>query len=540
MLSTTGSLTGSTGSSTVEYSARLRGLCKSFGTLVANDHISFDVRKGTVHALVGENGAGKTTLMRMLYGLYVPDEGTIEVNGRRVTMRTPSDGVEAGVAMVHQQSLLLTELTLAENVLLGYKGMHRVPRAKIVDGLRQIASEAQINIDPRVPVKQLSLAGRQRAELLVALFHQANVVILDEPTTILTPQEVDQLFTTMRRLKATGVTMLLVTHKLNEMLAISDDVTVLRQGKVVFSRPTALVDRETLTAAILGFDSTGGAAGATLGTGKGQRSGAMPSEQVAAAQEQAGQGTHALSVRRLKLRGATGSFADAEVSLDVGFQEIVAITGIEGNGQRELAEAILGLRRAASGAIIFHGSDITKSGVRHRLGLGIGYVPEDRVRDGICASLPIVENVAAGMHRSPELSRYGIRRRGAWRGLALNIIDKYQVATPSESVPIGALSGGNAQKVIVGRQVERHPNLLVVVQPTQGLDIGSTGRIWDELRAVRQRGASVLLVSTDLAEVCALAQRAMVMRNGRIVGSVLGAELTEEAIGRLAIGAQQP
>jgi simple sugar transport system ATP-binding protein len=490
--------------------------------------VSFDVRKGSVHALVGENGAGKTTLMRMLYGLYVPDAGTIEVDGRQVTLRTPSDGVAAGIAMVHQQSLLLTELTLAENVLLSRRGIHRVSRSRIADELRRLASETQISVDPAIQVKRLSVAGRQRAELLVALYHKAAVVILDEPTTILTPQEVTQLFDTLGRLKDSGVTMLLVTHKLREMLAISDEVTVLRHGKLVLSRETSTLSKEELTAAILGLTTADGTAEAVLGGSSDQQSIATTSEQATV-----------LSIDGLILRGAKGASEGADVSLQIRGSEIVAITGIEGNGQRELAEAIFGLRRAGAGRIILGDVDITKAPIKRRLELGVGYVPEDRVRDGISTTLSVADNVAAGAHRSRELSRYGLRRSGAWRRMAVDVIDKYQVATPSESVAIGELSGGNAQKVVVGREVERHPKLLIVVQPTQGLDIGSTERIWNELRAIRRRGGSVLLVSTDFAEVCSLASRALVMRNGRVVGEVSGTELTEVSIGRLAIGAQQ-
>jgi ABC-type uncharacterized transport system ATPase subunit len=520
---------------------RLLGVSKSFGALRALRDVSFDVVSGSVHALLGENGAGKTTLMRLLYGIYAPDAGVIEVGGQPLRLRGPADGLAAGISMVHQQSLLLGDLTVAENVLLSERGRRPVRRRQVEDSLARLAEENAIDVDPRMKVRSLSGAARQRSELLIALYHRATIIILDEPTTILTPQEVEQLFETLRRLRQVGRTILFVTHKLHEVMAITDAVTVIRRGVVVGSYTTRSTSIEQLTVAILGLDQQQSrrlddagatAASAILGT---SNSAAGPGP-VPAAPSAGGGGGEILYVGTLVVRDADRVLRVDQVSLEVRPGEIVAVTGIEGNGQRELAEAIVGVRPAESGVIRLSGAEISRSSVRRRRALGLSYVPEDRVGAGSAAGMSVADNIAAGAHRSPALSRYGLRNRAAWMKLAATVVSKYHVVAESTAEPISSLSGGNIQKVIAGRELERDPVLLVVVQPTQGLDIGSTAQNRAELRALRERGRSVLLVSTDFAEVRALADRALVMKGGRVVAELASGALNEERIGRAALG----
>jgi general nucleoside transport system ATP-binding protein len=476
--------------------------------------------------------------MRLLYGLYAPDAGVIEVGGHPLRLRGPADGLAAGISMVHQQSLLLGDLTVAENVLLSERGRRPVRRRQVEDGLARLAEENAIQVDPRTRVRSLSVAARQRSELLIALYHRSSIIILDEPTTILTPQEVEQLFETLRRLRQAGRTILFVTHKLHEVMAITDAVTVIRRGVVVGSYTTRSTTIEQLTVAILGLDQQQSrrlddagatAASAILGTSDGAAgSGPVPSTPSADGE--------ILHVSTLAVRYTDRVLRVDQVSLEVRRGEIVAVTGIEGNGQRELAEAIVGIRPAEAGVIRLSGAEITRSSVRRRRALGLSYVPEDRVGAGSAAGMSVADNIAAGAHRSPALSRHGLRNRAAWAKLAATVVSKYRVVAESTAEPISSLSGGNIQKVIAGRELERDPTLLVVVQPTQGLDIGSTAQIWAELRALRERGRSVLLVSTDLAEVRALADRALVMKGGRVVAELARGARNEERIGRAALG----
>ena len=517
---------------------RLLGVSKSFGALQAVRDVSFDVAPGSIHALIGENGAGKTTLMRLLYGLYTPDTGTIEVGGHPLRLKGPADGLAAGISMVHQQSLLLGELTVAQNVLLSTRGQRPVNRRQVEAALVRLAEDNAIQVDPRARVRNLSVAARQRSELLIALHHRATIIILDEPTTILTPQEVAQLFETLRRLRESGRTVLFVTHKLHEVMTITDAVTVMRHGAVVRSCATRATSTEELTVAILGLDQERAghpdeqgqrAASVILGTG----SGTAPSGPAALA---AAGDAELLAVDGLVVRGASHVPKVDKVSLSIRSGEILALTGIEGNGQRELAETVVGVRSQESGIIRFAGTDISRSSVRRRRELGLGYVPEDRMGEGVSADMSVADNVAAGAQRTATLSWHGLRNRRAWADLAAVVVRKYRVVCSSTAALVSSLSGGNTQKIVVGREVERNPALLVVVQPTQGLDIGSTARIWDELRSLRERGRSVLLVSTDFAEVCALADRALVIREGRVAAELTRGALDEERIGRAALG----
>lgn len=492
-------------------------LSKSFGTLKANDAVSIRVGSGTIHAIVGENGAGKTTLMRMIYGLYAPDSGTIMVRGEPVRFRSPRDALARGVAMVHQTSLLVGSMSIAENVMLSQTSASRASRRDLVARLGAISEAAGLGLDPRARVDDLSVGQRQRAEILSALYHRASLIILDEPTTVLTPGEAEQLFAVLRDLAVEGATIILVTHKLREVLAVTDEVTVLRGGRVVGAARTADLDEPTLVRMMVGRDvplrTDGGAAG-----------------------EKAPRRAVAISVEGLHVDDAAGVRRVHGVDIDGHGGEIVAITGVEGNGQRELVAALVGLARPAAGRVRLGGHDVTKAGVGRRRRLGLGYIPESRATEGVAVDLSLQDNVLLGQHRSAKFSRWGIRRMKASREFADRQIRQFAVAANGPDVPVGTLSGGNAQKVVVAREVAKNPEVLVAVQPTQGVDVAAAHAIRTTLRSLRDDGMCILLVTSDLREACDLCDRAVVLYNGTVAGEVDREHASEVALGQLAMG----
>jgi simple sugar transport system ATP-binding protein len=494
-----------------------RGLGKRFGDLRANDDVSFEVQPGSIHAVVGENGAGKTTLMRMVYGLYAPDEGHLELDGEPVAFTSPRHALARGVAMVHQHSLLLGSLTVAENVLLALPGLGRAPRQAVVRRLRELSASSGLEIDPERPVARLPVAARQRAEILSALFHDARLLILDEPTTVLTPQEVETLFGVLRTLHAGGTTIMLVTHKLREVMAISDRVTVLRGGRVVDTVPTARTDERQLVRMMVGRD--------------------VPLRVTA---DQASRGP-AAGPCRLRARGLTvvdeaGIERVAQLDLDVAGGEIVAVTGVEGNGQAELTEALVGTRRATAGEVYLDGRPVARSPIRRRRRAGLAYIPEDRMHEGVNPAVSVRDNLVLGRHRERGFARLGLRNLRATTQLAQRLVGEYRVVPPEPAVTAGTLSGGNLQKVVVAREASKGPSALIAAQPTQGVDVAAAHMIRSTLLELRERGVAILLVSSDLGEVCDLADRAVVLYNGRASGELPRERLSEEAIGRLAMG----
>ena len=494
-------------------------LTKRFGPLLANDAVSVCIPAETIHAVVGENGAGKTTLMRMVYGLYVPDAGTISLDGRPVILGSPRDALAHGVAMVHQTSLLVGSLTVAENIMLSLDRRSKVSRRVVVERLARLSGENGLGLDPGATVDTLSVGMRQRAEILGALFHEAKLLILDEPTTVLTPREADQLFGVLRDLTSRGTTVVLVTHKLREVLAVTHNVSVLRGGRLVAQTPTTELDERELVRLMVGRDV------------------ALSVRQPGSAPEPARrEEMPSLLVEDLVVVDPLGVRRVDGISLALRPGEIVAVTGVEGNGQRELVEALVGLQPSASGRIELTGADVTRASIARRRRLGLAYIPESRATEGLAGELPIEDNLVLGQHRRPAFARRGVRLLRATRQFAAQQIKEYDVVASGPRAVVGTLSGGNAQKVVVAREVSKHPRVLLAVQPTQGVDVAAAFAIRRTLRRLRDEGMAILLVTSDLREACDLADRALVLYNGAVAGERLGDEATEESLGELTMG----
>ncbi len=481
----------------------LRGITKRFGDFVANDAIDLVVEAGEIHAILGENGAGKSTLMNTLYGLYQPDGGEILLDDAPVVFSGPGDAMNAGIGMVHQHFMLVPVFTVAENIVLGQE---KTGRAGLLDleAARRLVLETSeslgFHIDPDARIEDLSVGAQQRVEIVKALSRQAEVLILDEPTAVLTPQETDELIEIMGRLKAGGTSIIFITHKLREVRAIADAITIIRLGKVVGSADPSATETE-LASLMVGRS-------VNLGVAK------EPSRP---------QGT-ALSITGLTVRDGAGVEVVKDVSLDVARGEIVALAGVQGNGQTELTEAILGVGPADAGHIELDGREISGLGVRDRLDAGLGFVPEDRTTDGIVADLSITENLVLDLVGDRPYSAFGAIDVGFLRQNATQRVQEFDVRTTSIDRPVGTLSGGNQQKVVLARELSRELTLLVASQPTRGLDVGSIEFVHKRIVAERDRGAGVLIVSTELDEVLALADRIAVMCGGRLVGVVDGGE----------------
>jgi general nucleoside transport system ATP-binding protein len=494
-----------------------RGLDKRFGDVQANADVSFEVTARSIHAVVGENGAGKTTLMRMIYGLYAPDDGHIELDGERVSFSSPRDALAHGIAMVHQHSLLVGSLTVAENVLLALPGLGRAPRQAVTRRLRALAKSSGLDVDPTRAAAGLSVAARQRAEILSALFHEARLLILDEPTTVLTPQEVSTLFAVLHSLRAAGTTIAIVTHKLKEVMAISDRVTVMRGGRVVATVATPETNERELVRMMVGRD--------------------VP---LRVTETQASRGgaasTAVLRAERLHVTDDAGIERVAGIDFAVAPGEILAITGVEGNGQTELTEALVGMRPVRGGEIYLKGRPIRRWAVGQRRRAGLGYIPEDRLREGVSPEMSVSDNLVLGRHRERRFGRFGLRNLHATAELADQLVADYHVVPPVAAASAATLSGGNLQKVLVAREASKNPDVLIAAQPTQGVDVAAAHMIRSTLLDLRNRGVAVLLVSADLGEVCDLADRALVMYNGQAFGELSREELTEEAIGSFAMG----
>jgi len=500
-----------------DLSLAARHVSKRFGAVQALDDVSLEVAQGSIHSVVGENGAGKTTLMRIVYGLYAPDSGWIELAGRRVSFANPRDAIAAGVSMVHQHSLLLESMTVAENVMLALPGLGIPPRSDVIARLRQLAEESNLHLDPEARVRNLAVAGRQRAEMLTALFYGARVLILDEPTTVLTPQEVDGLFRALRRLRDAGTTIVLVTHKLEEVLAISDTVTVLRRGRRVATVPARETDQRGLVRMMIGRDIAPAAARAEVAGG-------------------AARGEPALELDALSVNDQAGSRRVQDVHLKVFPGEILAITGVEGNGQAELAEAIVGVLGVTSGEVRLNGHRATGWSVRHRRRAGLAYIPENRMVQGIDASVNIRDNLVLGLHATAPYARFGLRLPAAVDSYARRLISTFGIVAPNTVAPASTLSGGNLQKIVVAREIAKRPAVLLAVQPTQGVDVSAAAFIRSTLASLRTEGMAILLVSSDLNEVSELADRAIVLFKGRVFGTLERRELSPEAIGLYAMG----
>ena len=493
----------------------IKGLTKKFGSFTANDHIDLTIEPGEIHCLLGENGAGKSTLMNMLYGLLDPTEGEILVDGEPVTFHSPGDAIAAGIGMVHQHFMLIPVFTVAENVMLGHewttgpvgKLSRRTARAKV----RELSERYGLDVDPDALVGDLPVGVQQRVEILKALLRDAGVLILDEPTAVLTPQEIDDLIRVMSELRDAGTSIVFITHKLREVKAIADRITVIRRGKVVGEASPQAPESE-LASMMVGRDVS-----------------------LVVEKAPAQPGDPALQIENISVRDDRGSVKVDGISLDVRRGEIVALAGVQGNGQEELAEALLGLRPVDSGSIQLYGESIIGKTPHRVLHEGVGYVPEDRQHDGLVGQLSVAENLVLDLYDRDEFSRGPALRLDEIRRNARERIDEFDVRTPSEDVPAGTLSGGNQQKVVLARTMSRPLRLLVASQPTRGVDVGAQEFIHKRIVAERDRGTPVVIVSTELDEVLALADRIAVVYRGRIIG-VLPAGSSRDEVGLMMAG----
>ena len=495
---------------------RLTGITKRFPGVVANSDINITVQRGTVHALVGENGAGKSTLMKSLYGMHQPDEGTIEVDGKPVVFHTPADAIGAGVGMVHQHFMLADNLTVWENVALGDEPVaggrldSKAARARITE----IGRRYGLEVDPDELVEYLGVGARQRVEIIKVLYRGARILILDEPTAVLVPQEVDELFDNLRELKAEGLTILFISHKLDEVRTISDEITVIRRGTTVGTADPKTVTNRQLAEMMVGSE--------------------LPVPEL---RESTVTDRTVLELSGVTVKDVADRTVLSDINLTIHAGEVLGIAGVEGNGQAELVDTIMGIRPAASGAIYLNGEDITRLSTLRRRESGVGFIPEDRHRQGLILEGTLWENRILGHQTQPPLSRGVLLDRAAARTDTRRIVEMFDVRTPGIEVAAAALSGGNQQKLIVGREMSGDPVLLVAAHPTRGVDVGAQAAIWEHLRQARADGLAVLLISADLEELIGMSDTLSVILRGRFVGSYDPRQVTPEILGAAMTGA---
>ncbi|MFE5211422.1 ABC transporter ATP-binding protein [Streptomyces sp. NPDC056600] len=491
----------------------LAGITKRFPGVVANHDIRLRVQEGTVHALVGENGAGKSTLMKILYGMQKPDEGTITVGGEQVSFSSPADAIARGIGMVHQHFMLADNLTVLENVVLGSEKLHGIggaARRRIVE----ISERYGLGVRPDALVEDLGVADRQRVEILKVLYRGARILILDEPTAVLVPQEVDALFDNLRELTSEGLSVIFISHKLGEVLSVADDITVIRRGTTVGTADPKLTTPRKLAEMMVGSE--------------------LPTPETA---ESTVTDRPVLTVDSLRLEAEGGRAVLDDIGFTIHAGEVLGIAGVEGNGQTELIEALIGLAHADSGTITLDGEEITSWATRRRRESGIGYIPEDRHRHGLLLDSPLWENRILGhVTEKPNANGFRLNLKGA-QADTRRIVEQYDVRTPGIDVTAGSLSGGNQQKLIVGREMSHAPRFLIAAHPTRGVDVGAQAAIWDVIREARREGLAVLLISADLDELIGLSDTLRVIYNGRLVADADPASVTPEELGSAMTGA---
>jgi simple sugar transport system ATP-binding protein len=491
-------------------------ITKRFPGVLANDQICFSLEEGEIHGILGENGAGKTTLMNILYGLYHPDEGEIRVRGKSVEIKSTRDAIQAGIGMVHQHFMLIPVFTVTENVMLGDEATTIagiLDRESTAGRIRDISSEYGLEIDPNVLVSTLPVGVQQRVEIIKLLYREADILIFDEPTSVLTPQEADQLFRIMRSLAESGKSIIFITHKLREVLDIADRITVIRQGQVIGTTTPQEADKNTLASMMVGRE-------VVLEV---EKSKAQPTELT-------------LRVENLKVLDDRNTLAVNGVTFDVLAGEILGVAGVQGNGQTQLVEALTGLRHPVEGRIELRGTDITRGTPRQIIELGTAHIPEDRQRDGLVLSYPVTDNMVLNTYYLEPFTEKAVLQEEAIRSNAESLIEAFDIRTPSALVDVDTLSGGNQQKVIVARELSRPIRLLVAAQPTRGLDVGSIEYIHSRLIEKRDEGVAVLLVSTELDEIMQLSDRIAVMYRGQIIDIVTIEDASRENIGLLMAG----
>ena len=496
---------------------RLTGIGKRFPGVIANHNVNLNVHAGTIHAIVGENGAGKSTLMKTLYGMQQPDTGTIEVDGVERHFRSPSEAITAGIGMVHQHFMLADNLTVLENIILGSEPARRgvINTAEAHRRILEIVAALGADIDVDVPVSELGVGERQRVEIIKVLYRGAKILILDEPTAVLVPEEVDELFITLRRLVDDGATVIFISHKLDEVLQVSDEITVMRQGTTVAETGPGRVDRAGLAELMVGSELPS-PAGRSTTIGERVR----------------------IQVSDLIVPGPEGRPAVEHATFEIREGEILGVAGVEGNGQFELCTALLGLR-PSSGRVEVDGKDLSRADTRERHEAGLAYIPFDRHREGLMLNAPLWENALLGREDDPALSKGALINTQAARASTVELIERFGVLTPDESTPAFALSGGNQQKLVVGRAMVTNPAVLVAAHPTRGIDVGAQAAVWDEIRRARDAGMAVLLVSADLEELIGLSDRIAVMFDGQITAMLDPETTTPAELGGHMTGSHQ-
>jgi ABC-type uncharacterized transport system ATPase subunit len=498
------------------YAVDLRGITKRFPGVVANRDIELRVRRGEVHAIVGENGAGKSTLMKTLYGMHRPDEGAILLDGREVTFRSPADAIAAGIGMVHQHFMLADNFTVLENIVLGSEPTRRgrLDRTAARSRILEISGRYALDLEPDVLVEDLGVGDRQRVEIAKVLYRGATTLILDEPTAVLVPQEVDELFGNLAGLKREGLTVIFISHKLDEVRRVADSITVIRRGTTVGTADPQTTTTKQLAEMMVGSE---------LPTPETRTSTVRP--------------TAVLSVRGISALNAEGRAVVDGVSLTVREGEVVGIAGVEGNGQAELVDAIMGLRPLSDGTISLGDEDITHWSTRARREGGIGFIPEDRHRQGILLGAPLWENRVLGHQTRPPAVRGPFINRRAARADTERIMREYDVRAPGVDTLAVALSGGNQQKLIVGREMSAAPRVLIAAHPTRGVDVGAQSAIWELLKDARADGMGIVLISADLDELIGLSDTLYVMLRGALVATLDPAQVTPEELGGHMTGA---
>ncbi|MFW6409920.1 MAG: ABC transporter ATP-binding protein [Halanaerobiales bacterium] len=499
-----------------QFAVEMKNITKKFPGVLANDSVNFRLKHGEIHALLGENGAGKTTLMKCLYGLFQPTEGKIYLNGKQVEITDSRVAIDHGIGMVHQHFMLIPPFTVAENIILGSepKKNGMIYKKKAIKNVKKLSKKYGLNVDPQAKVQDISVGMQQRAEILKGLYRGAEILILDEPTAVLTPQEVDELIKIMDSLTAEGKSIIFITHKLKEVMNIADRVTVIRRGKVINSVNT---------------DSTNTSALAKMMVGR---------EVILKVEKKpASPGITILEANNLKVDNDRGLPALRGTSFSVKKGEILGIAGVEGNGQSELTEVLTGLRKLNSGKVLFKGKDISRYDTSKIIETGLSYVPEDRHHRGLILDFSLYENMILGKHRQPPYARGMHLNYSKIKKTARKLIKEYDIRTPDESVLAKSLSGGNQQKVIIAREFSREPDLLIAAQPTRGVDVGAIEFIHKQIIEQRDQGKAVLLISLELDEILSLSDRIAVIYEGKIVDIIAQKQATEERLGLLMAGA---